>query len=68
MKNGERKKKIVILLIKEDVYGWYFVVNIYIMLVIMENYWGYSICLVEKKIESERIEVINIIILMMSVS
>ena len=49
MKNGERKKKIVILLIKEDVYGWYFVVNIYIMLVIMENYWGYSICLVEKK-------------------
>ena len=75
MKNGEKKKKIVILIIKENVYGWCLMVNIYIyryiyyiMLAIMENCWGYSLCLVEKKTESKRIEVINIIILMMRVS
>ena len=51
MKNGEKKKKIVILIIKENVYGWCLMVNIYIyryiyyiMLAIMENCWGYSLC------------------------
>ena len=50
MKNGEKKKKIVILIIKENMYGWCLMVNIYIyiyiyiMLAIMENCWGYSLC------------------------
>ena len=50
MENGEKKKYIVILIIKEDVYRWCLVVNIYIyMLAIMENCWGYNLLLVEKK-------------------
>ena len=44
-----KEKKIVILIIKEDVYGWYLVIIYIIMLAIMENYWGYSLCLVKKK-------------------
>ena len=54
MKNGEKKKKRVILIIKENVYRWCLMVNIYIyiyyiMLAIMENCWGYHLCLVEKR-------------------